>query len=217
MEIAKYIDHTLLKADARKEEIIQLCEEARQYGFKSVCINPTWIATACELLAGTEVEVCTVIGFPLGANTTSVKVFEAQEAVKLGATEIDMVINIGAAKDHAWEMIKEEIQAVVAAVDETIVVKVIIETALLSNEEIQELSRIVSQSGADFVKTSTGFSSRGASLEDVTLMRQAVGPTFDIKASGGVRNLSQAREMIAAGATRIGASKGVEIVIESLE
>lgn len=212
MELAKYIDHTLLKADATQEQIEKLCQEAAEFHFKSVCINPTYVSLAKELLKDSESLVCTVIGFPLGANTTEVKVFEAQQAVKDGADEIDMVINIAKVKDRDWEYVLNDIQQVVQAVDANITTKVIIETALLTDEEIANISQIVKESGADFVKTSTGFSTGGATVKDVKLMREAVGPDFDIKASGGVSNYEEAIEMIEAGATRIGASKGIAIV-----
>lgn len=212
MELAKYIDHTLLKADATQEQIEKLCQEAAEFHFKSVCINPAYVSLAKELLKDSESLVCTVIGFPLGANTTEVKVFEAQQAVKDGADEIDMVINIAKVKDHDWEYVLNDIQQVVQAVDANITTKVIIETALLTDEEIANVSQIVKESGADFVKTSTGFSTGGATVKDVKLMREAVGPDFDIKASGGVSNYEEAIEMIEAGATRIGASKGIAIV-----
>lgn len=212
MELSKYIDHTLLKADATLEQIEKLCQEAAEYNFKSVCINPAYIETAKEALEGTDVEICTVIGFPLGANTTDVKVYEAKDAVSKGATEIDMVINISKAKDGQWNYVQEEIKAVVDAVDSDIITKVIIETSLLTDEEKVEASKAVQAAGADFVKTSTGFSTGGATLADVKLIRQTVGPDMDIKASGGVSNKEEALAMIEAGATRIGASKGIKIV-----
>lgn len=212
MELSKYIDHTLLKADASLEQIEKLCQEAAEYNFKSVCINPAYIETAKEALEGTDVEICTVIGFPLGANTTDVKVYEAKDAVSKGATEIDMVINISKAKDGQWNYVQEEIKAVVDAVDSDIITKVIIETSLLTDEEKVEASKAVQAAGADFVKTSTGFSTGGATLADVKLIRQTVGPDMDIKASGGVSNKEEALAMIEAGATRIGASKGIKIV-----
>lgn len=212
MELAKYIDHTLLKADATQAQIEKLCQEAAEYHFKSVCINPAYVGLAKELLKDSASLVCTVIGFPLGANTTEVKVVEAQQAVKDGADEIDMVINISKAKDGDWDYVLQDIQQVVQAVDPAITTKVIIETSLLTDEEIVKVSQIVQQAGADFVKTSTGFSTGGATVKDVKLMREAVGPEFDIKASGGVSNYEEAIEMIEAGATRIGASKGIAIV-----
>lgn len=212
MKLNKYIDHTLLKADAQESQITQLCQEAKQYNFMSVCVNPCWVSLASELLKDSEVKVCTVIGFPLGANTTAVKVFEASQAVKEGAEEIDMVINTAWLKDQHEDQVKKEIEAVVQAVPTEVIVKVIIETSLLTAEEIQKVSKIVTAAGADFIKTSTGFSTAGARVEDIQLMRQAGGPDIGIKASGGVSNREQAEAMIQAGATRIGASKGIEIV-----
>lgn len=212
MNIAQYIDHTLLKADAVQAEIKKICQEAKEFHFKSVCINPSWVEFAASELKDTEVEICTVIGFPLGSNTTETKVFEAKDAVNKGATEIDMVINIAQAKDGDWDALQEEIKAVVNAVDEAIITKVIIETSLLTDEEKRQATKAVREAGADFVKTSTGFSTGGATLEDVKLMREAAGPELGIKASGGVSNYSEAVAMIEAGATRIGASKGITIV-----
>lgn len=214
MELSKYIDHTLLKAEARKDQIEQLCQEAAQYNFMSVCVNPTWVAYASELLQDSDVRVCTVVGFPLGATTSEVKAFEAQNAVENGADEVDMVINIGWVKSGKFEKVQQDIEAVVQACPEDVVVKVIIETCLLTPEEIREVSLIVKKAGADFVKTSTGFSTGGATVEDVALIRETVGPDFDIKASGGVSNKEQTLAMIEAGATRIGASKGIQIVSE---
>lgn len=214
MELSKYIDHTLLKAEARKDQIEQLCKEAAEYKFMSVCVNPTWVAYASELLQDSDVRVCTVVGFPLGATTSEVKAFEAQNAVENGADEVDMVINIGWVKSGKFEKVQQDIEAVVQACPEDVVVKVIIETCLLTPEEIREVSLIVKKAGADFVKTSTGFSTGGATVEDVALIRETVGPDFDIKASGGVSNKEQTLAMIEAGATRIGASKGIQIVSE---
>lgn len=214
MELSKYIDHTLLKAEARKDQIEQLCKEAAEYKFMSVCVNPTWVAYASELLQDSDVRVCTVVGFPLGATTSEVKAFEAQNAVENGADEVDMVINIGWVKSGKFEKVQQDIEAVVQACPEDVVVKVIIETCLLTPEEIREVSLIVKKAGADFVKTSTGFSTGGATVEDVALIRETVGPDFDIKASGGVSNKEQTLAMIEAGATRIGASKGIQIVCE---
>ncbi|MRI84924.1 deoxyribose-phosphate aldolase [Aerococcaceae bacterium WS4759] len=214
MELSKYIDHTLLKADATVDQIKTLCEEAAEYNFMSVCINPVHIPLAKELLADSDVKVCTVIGFPLGANATAVKAFEAKTAVKDGADEVDMVINIGAAKAGDWETVEKDVRAVVEAVPEEVVVKVIIETSLLNDEEKTLASQAAQRGGTDFVKTSTGFSTGGATLEDVTLMRQAVGPDLGVKASGGVSNYAEAMAMIEVGATRIGASKGIAIVTQ---
>ena len=214
MELSKYIDHTLLKADATVDQIKTLCEEAAEYNFMSVCINPVHIPLAKELLADSDVKVCTVIGFPLGANATAVKAFEAKTAVEDGADEVDLVINIGAAKAGDWETVEKDVRAVVEAVPEEVVVKVIIETSLLNDEEKTLASQAAQRGGTDFVKTSTGFSTGGATLEDVTLMRQAVGPDLGVKASGGVSNYAEAMAMIEVGATRIGASKGIAIVTQ---
>lgn len=214
MELSKYIDHTLLKADATVDQIKTLCEEAAEYNFMSVCINPVHIPLAKELLADSDVKVCTVIGFPLGANATAVKAFEAKTAVEDGADEVDMVINIGAAKAGDWETVEKDVRAVVEAVPEEVVVKVIIETSLLNDEEKTLASQAAQRGGTDFIKTSTGFSTGGATLEDVTLMRQAVGPDLGVKASGGVSNYAEAMAMIEVGATRIGASKGIAIVTQ---
>ncbi|MFD1203866.1 MULTISPECIES: deoxyribose-phosphate aldolase [Sporosarcina] len=209
---AVYIDHTLLKPEATKDQIIALCEEAKKYSFASVCVNPTWVKNAAEQLKGSDVKVCTVIGFPLGANTPEVKAFETKDAIENGAQEIDMVINIGALKSGDDEIVQQDIEAVVKAAKGKAIVKVIIETALLNDNEKRkacELSRIA---GADFVKTSTGFASGGATIEDVKLMRAVVGPEMGVKASGGVRNFEDMKNMIDAGATRIGASSGVQIM-----
>lgn len=208
---AKMIDHTLLKADARKEAIETLVEEAKEYGFASVCVNPTWVSYAAEKLQGTDVKVCTVIGFPLGATTSAVKAFETKDAIANGAGEIDMVINIGAMKDKNDALVEEDIRAVVNAANGTLV-KVIIETALLTDEEIVRACELSVQAGANFVKTSTGFSTGGATVEDVALMSKTVGPEIGVKASGGVRSGADFDEMVKAGATRIGASSGVSIV-----
>lgn len=212
MELAKYIDHTALKADTGRAAIEKLCQEAREYGFMSVCVNPTWVATAHTLLAGSDVKVCTVIGFPLGANTSVVKAFETRTAIQEGADEVDMVINIGAAKDGNWDLVKADIQAVVEAANHQALVKVILEICLLSKEEIVKASQVAKEAGADFVKTSTGFSTGGATVQDIRLMRETVGPDMGVKASGGVQNRADALAMIEAGASRIGASKGIAIV-----
>jgi deoxyribose-phosphate aldolase len=210
--IAKMIDHTLLKANTTKEQIVKLCEEAKQYNFASVCVNPTWVATAAELLKGTDVKVCTVIGFPLGANTPETKAFETKDAIEKGATEVDMVINIGALKDGNDELVERDIRAVVEAAKGKALVKVIIETCLLTEEEKVRACELAVKAGADYVKTSTGFSTGGATVEDIALMRKTVGPDIGVKASGGVRDLQGAEAMIQAGATRIGTSSGVAIV-----
>ncbi|MGN7453654.1 deoxyribose-phosphate aldolase [Paenibacillus pasadenensis] len=211
-QLAAMIDHTLLRADATAPEIGKLIEEARQYGFASVCVNPTWVRTAAEALAGTEVKVCTVIGFPLGATTSAVKAFEAADAIASGAGEIDMVINIGALKDGRDADVEADIRAVVEAAAGKAIVKVIIETCLLSDEEKVRACECSVRAGADFVKTSTGFSTGGATAEDIALMRRTVGPDIGVKASGGVRSLEDMERMVAAGATRIGASSGVKIM-----
>lgn len=210
--VAGLIDHTLLKADATKEQIKVLCEEAREYKFASVCVNPTWVKYASELLEGSEVKVCTVIGFPLGASTPETKAFETKDAISNGAHEVDMVINIGALKDKDDELVERDIRAVVAAATGKALSKVIIETSLLSEEEKVRACEIAVKAGTDFVKTSTGFSTGGATVEDVALMRKTVGPNIGVKASGGVRNTNDAEKIVEAGASRIGASAGVSIV-----
>lgn len=210
--LARSIDHTLLKADARKEDIIKLAEEAKTYKFASVCVNPTWVAVAYEVLKDTpEVKVCTVIGFPLGSSTTETKAFETTNAIANGAGEVDMVINIGALKDGNNELVKSDIAAVVEAARGKALTKVIIETCLLTEEEKIRACKLSVEAGADFVKTSTGFSSGGATKEDIALMRATVGPTIGVKASGGVRSAEDALVMIGAGASRIGTSGGVAI------
>jgi len=211
-EIAKMIDHTLLKAEATKDQIEQLCAEAKEYQFASVCVNPTWVAYASELLKGTGVDVCTVIGFPLGANTPETKAFETTNAIENGATEVDMVINIGALKDGDDSWVEKDIQAVVNAAKGKALTKVIIETSLLTEEEKVRACKLAVSAGTDFVKTSTGFSTGGATVEDIVLMRKTVGPSIGVKASGGVRSAEDAKNMIDAGATRIGASSGIAIV-----
>lgn len=211
-ELSKYIDHTILKADATKKMIETLCKEAVEHHFMSVCINPTWVPYASSLLSESDVKVCTVIGFPLGANTTSLKAFEAAEAVKNGATEVDMVINIGAAKAGDWEYVFEDIKAVVDSVPSEVTVKVIIETCLLTEDEKVKACQQAKKANADFVKTSTGFSTGGATIEDIRLMRATVGPDMGVKASGGVSTTEESLAMIEAGATRIGASKGIAII-----
>lgn len=212
MNIAGMIDHTLLKADATQADIKKITDEAKKYEFASVCVNPTWVSYCAEQLAGTKVKVCTVIGFPLGATTPAVKAFEAKDAIANGATEVDMVINIGALKDRNDELVLQDIQAVVDAAKGKALVKVIIETSLLTEEEKVRASKLSVQAGADFVKTSTGFSTGGATPEDVALMRQTVGENVGVKASGGVRSKEDMDRMIEAGATRIGASSGVKIM-----
>lgn len=211
MKINKLIDHTLLKAFSTQEEIKVLCEEAKKYDFMSVCVNPTNIAFAKKELEGSDVLVCTVIGFPLGANTSEVKVVETLDAIANGADEIDMVINVGQAKMHNYEYIQEEIRMVVsAAAGKT--VKVIIETCYLTEEEKIECCKAAKAAGATFVKTSTGFGPAGATKEDIALMRETVGPEMGVKAAGGVRNLDDLMAMVENGATRIGTSGGVAIM-----
>ncbi|EOD5412038.1 deoxyribose-phosphate aldolase [Enterococcus faecium] len=212
MELNRMIDHTILKADASKEAVMQIIEEAKKYHFYSVCINPVWVALAKEQLQGEPVAVCTVIGFPLGANTPETKAFETTDAINNGADEVDMVINIGALKSKDDQQVQKDIEAVVEAAKDRALVKVIIETSLLDREEIIRACEIAKAAGADFVKTSTGFSTGGAKVEDVRLMRETVGPEMGVKASGGIHNEEEAMAMIEAGATRIGTSAGVAIV-----
>lgn len=213
LKIASMIDHTLLKPDAGQEQIAQLCFEAKRYGFASVCVNPTWIELCAKLLQGTTVKVCTVIGFPLGANTPEVKAYETAQAIQLGAQEVDMVINIGALKSRDLQLVARDIRGVVKIAHEKgVLVKVIIETGLLTDEEKVIACLIAKEVGADFVKTSTGFSGGGATVNDVALMRRVVGPQVGVKASGGVRTYEDAEQMIKAGANRIGASASVKII-----
>ncbi len=211
MNIAKMIDHTILNPDARLEDIKRICKEAKEYGFASVCINPNYVSLAKEELKGSDVKVCTVIGFPLGANTVSTKAFEAKEAVLNGADEIDMVQNVTMAKEHDWDYIEKEVKAVKDAIDGRLL-KVILETCFLNKDEIKESSLAAIRGGADFVKTSTGFGKGGAKVEDIEIMRKAVGPSKGVKASGGIHNYQEAKAMIEAGANRIGASKSIEII-----
>ncbi|CDN41389.1 MULTISPECIES: deoxyribose-phosphate aldolase [Paenibacillus] len=211
-QLAGMIDHTLLRADAVKEEILKLTEEAKQYGFASVCVNPAWVELAAAQLGGTDVKVCTVIGFPLGASTKEAKAFETTDAIANGAGEIDMVVNVGALKGGDDALVEADIRAVVEAAAGKAVVKVIIETCLLTDEEKVRACEAAVRAGADFVKTSTGFSTGGATPEDVALMRRTVGPDLGVKASGGVRSLEDMQRMVSAGATRIGASSGVKIM-----
>ncbi|KQU59538.1 deoxyribose-phosphate aldolase [Rossellomorea marisflavi] len=211
-QIANMIDHTLLKPESTKEQVEILCQEAKEYTFASVCVNPTWVSYAHELLEGTQVKVCTVIGFPLGASTPEVKAFETKDAIANGATEVDMVINIGALKSGDDALVKRDMEAVVAASKGKALSKVIIETCLLTDEEKVKACKLAVEAGADYVKTSTGFSTGGATVADITLMRETVGPDIGVKASGGVRSLEDAQNMIEAGATRLGASSGVKIM-----
>lgn len=213
MDIAKYIDHTVLAADARKEKIEALCKEAYQHGFASVCVNSCWVSLAAKLLEGTEVKVCTVVGFPLGAMDSVSKADEARNAVRNGADEIDMVINIGFLKSGMYDEVLDDIREVRKATEGK-TLKVIIETCLLTNEEKKKACELSEEAGADFVKTSTGFSTGGATVEDVALMKSVVGDRLSVKASGGIRDYKTAKAMIEAGASRIGASAGVRIVEE---
>lgn len=213
---ASLIDHTLLKPEASESDIKRLCDEAAQFGFASVCVNPVWVKKAAGFLRGTNVPVCTVIGFPLGATLPDVKAFEARRAIFNGAREVDMVINIGALKSGDDCAVEDDIRAVVEAAHENgILCKVIIETALLTDEEKVRACLASKNAGADFVKTSTGFAKGGATVEDVALMRRTVGAALGVKASGGVKGIDDARAMFAAGATRIGASVGVKIAQEA--
>ena len=211
MEINKYIDHTLLKADATAEQIKKLCEEALKYDFCAVCVNPTWISYCKELLTGSDVKVCTVIGFPLGATLSSAKKAEAQAAVEAGADELDMVINIGYVKSGFYEKVVDDIKSVVAGSSGN-TVKVIIETCLLTDDEKRTATKAVMEAGADFVKTSTGFSTGGATVADVALMKEVTGDKIKIKAAGGVANLDDLYAMIENGADRIGTSRGVGLM-----
>jgi deoxyribose-phosphate aldolase len=210
-DLAAMIDHTLLKPDATQDEVLALCHEARQYRFASVCVNPGWVKIASEALRGSGVKVCTVVGFPLGATTTLTKVMETRDAIAAGADEIDMVINIGALKNRQDDWVESDIQEVVRA-SQGKIVKTIFETALLSDEEVTRASQMAKRAGADFVKTSTGFGPGGATTHHIALMRKTVGPLMGVKASGGIRDQETARQMVEAGATRIGASASVKIV-----
>ena len=210
--IAQYIDHTLLRANATEAQIRRLCEEAMEYHFASVCVNTCYVPLAAELLKGSGVKTCCVVGVPLGAMSTEGKAFEAADAVKKGAEEVDMVINVGAIKSGNWDYVKEDIERVVKASHDKALVKVIIETCLLTDEEKVHACITAKEAGADFVKTSTGFSTGGATVEDIQLMRETVGSEMGVKASGGVRTYEDAIAMIEAGASRIGASSGIAIV-----
>ncbi len=211
MKYEEYIDHTLLAADASKEKITKLCDEAKQYGFKSVCINPSYIPDAKKLLAGSDVLICTVIGFPLGQMTTEAKVFETTDAINKGAQEIDMVMNIARFKDKEYDYVLNEINAIKKACG-NVVLKVIVETALLTKEEIEEVARLILKSDADFIKTSTGFSTSGAKLEDIVTWKKILGDKKLIKAAGGVRTHEDLVKFIEAGANRIGTSSGVKLI-----
>lgn len=211
MELNKYIDHTNLKQDMSEQDLIKLVDEAKEYDFFSICINPCWVKQASELLVGSNTKVCSVIGFPLGADTTNIKVLEAKEAIENGASEIDMVINVSKLKDKDYEYVYNEIKQIKEAIGNN-VLKVIIEACLLTNEEKTISCQIIMKAGANFVKTSTGMSTGGATVEDVKLFKEVVGDTTLIKAAGGVRTYEDAISMIEAGANRIGTSGGVKIV-----
>lgn len=214
MEIMSLIDHTLLKADATGQQIRQLCAEAKQYGFASVCVNPIWVSLANSELRGSDVKVCTVVGFPLGASSMEIKISEAENAVANGAHEIDMVISVGKLKDRDYGYVQEEISQVVRVVGPSTVVKVIIETCLLTDEEKCLLCSIIKEAGAHFVKTSTGFSGGGATIRDIKLLKSICGDHIGIKASGGISSLTDAMELVTAGATRLGLSRSIQIVEE---
>ena len=212
MKLNKYIDHTLLKADATAEQIKKICAEARQYDFASVCVNSCHVPLAKAELQGTDVKVCCVVGFPLGACFTEAKAYEAALSVERGAEEVDMVINIGAAKEGNWELVERDIKAVVDACHPKAILKVIIETCLLTDKEKRQACLCAQRAGADYVKTSTGFSVSGATPDDVALMRETVGPDMGVKAAGGVRCTEDADKMISSGATRLGTSSGVKLM-----
>lgn len=214
LELASYIDHTVLKPDTKEGDVIKLCREALEYKFASVCVNASNVKLADSFLHGTEVKVCTVVGFPLGATTKETKAFEAAQAIDNGATEVDMVINVGALKSGKLDTVLEDIKAVANVCKGKALLKVIIETCLLSDEEKVTACELAKRAGADFVKTSTGFSTGGAKASDITLMRRTVGSEMGVKASGGIRNLESALKMIEAGATRIGASASISILNE---
>ncbi|MBC7243006.1 MAG: deoxyribose-phosphate aldolase [Anaerolineae bacterium] len=213
-QLARYIDHTLLKPEASRDQILELCREAVEHHFASVCVNPCWVRLCAEALRGSEVKVCTVIGFPLGATLSTVKAFEAEECIRQGAGEVDMVINIGALKSGDRQYVEGDIRAVVERAHALgALVKVIIETVLLTQEEKVLACRLSQAAGADFVKTSTGFAGGGATVEDVALMRQVVGDAMGVKAAGGIRTYADALRMIQAGANRLGTSAGVQIIL----
>jgi deoxyribose-phosphate aldolase len=210
--LAKYIDHTILAANATEAAVLTLCDEAREYGFASVCVNPRFVRAAAQRLQGVAAAVCTVIGFPLGANDTETKAFETHQAIQQGADEVDMVIAIGAAKAGDWDYVEKDIRAVVVAARRRALVKVILETCLLTDEEKRKACECAKRAGADYVKTSTGFSTGGATAADIALMKQTVGESTGVKASGGVRSIEDAIAMLNAGASRLGTSAGVKIV-----
>jgi deoxyribose-phosphate aldolase len=212
MNLAKYIDHTVLKPETTKEEVIKVCEEAKEYGFFSVCVNPYYVPLVKKELTGSDVKVCSVIGFPLGASVTSVKAAETKQSIADGANEIDMVLNIAAMKNGEYEYVLNDIKGVVAALEGKAILKVILENCLLTEEEIVKACELSVEAGAHFVKTSTGFNKGGATASDIALMRKTVGPNIGVKASGAVRDRETALAMVEAGATRIGASASVSIV-----
>lgn len=215
--LAKYIDHTLLKQDASLAQIKKVCDEAREYQFASVCVNPSYIKAVAEFLKGSGVAPCTVTGFPLGATTPEVKAYEASAAIASGATEVDMVVNVGAIKSGDWTLVEQDVKAVADACKGKALLKVIIETCLLTDEEKVKACLAAKSAGADYVKTSTGFSTGGATVDDVRLMRNTVGPDMGVKAAGGIRDLKTALAMIEAGATRLGASAGISILAEATQ
>jgi deoxyribose-phosphate aldolase len=215
MNIAKTIDHTILKPNITDADVIKICDEAKTYGFFSVCVNPYFVSLVAKQLEGTDVKVTSVIGFPFGANTTFVKASEAQKAVEDGANEIDMVLNVSALKDQKYDYVQADIAAVVEAIRGKAILKVILETCLLTKDEIVKACELSKAAGAQFVKTSTGFSTGGATVEDVKLMKQTVGDALEVKASGGVRDYETAMAFIEAGATRIGASASIDIANQS--
>ena len=219
LELAKMIDHTILKADATQSDIEKLCDEAKKYNFASVCVNPYWVPLASDLLKNSTVKVCTVIGFPLGATSSESKAYETEIAILQGADEVDMVINVGAMKNNKTDIVEKDILSVVNSARKTgksqnknIIVKVILETCYLTKDEIKNACLCAKNAGADFVKTSTGFGTGGATVEDVSLMKETVGETMQVKASGGIRDYETAIKMIEAGATRLGTSSGISIV-----
>lgn len=212
MKLNGYIDHTLLKPEATEEQVIKICDEAKKYEFASVCVNTYYTSLVSKQLEGTNVKTCVVIGFPLGATTKEVKAFETKQAIENGAQEIDMVINVGALKDKKYDTVRDDIKAVLDAAKDKALVKVILETCLLTKDEIVKACELSKEAGVDFVKTSTGFSTGGATVEDVKLMRETVGSEIGVKASGGVRTTEDAEAVIAAGANRIGASASIAIV-----
>lgn len=214
MKMNKYFDHTLLAANATRSEVEQLCKEAKEYDFMSVCVNPYFVPLAKKELAGSDVKVCTVIGFPLGQMSTKTKVFEANDAVKMGADEVDMVINVSALKDQDYDYVRNEIHEIKEACEGKLL-KVILECCYLSKEEIKKASELAKEAGADFVKTSTGFGKGGAKAEDVKIMRETVGPDMGVKAAGGIHTLADFKAMVDAGANRIGCSHSIQIMEES--